>query len=177
MEFRLFGAEEKEEYRSDILEMMREADRDFVPPLSARTSSVQKDLSSAVSCENGIELYYEEMNRQEILGAFEGDLLLGFVSFRKNYSNDVIGEDTFPNVYMSTLILKSLAKGKGLTVKLYDHLFHVLYPECSVYTRTWSTNAPHARILDKFSFEEIKRLVDDRGPGIDTVYFRKWRRE
>ncbi len=177
MEFRLFGEEEKQRYRSDILGMMQEADQDFVPPLSARTSSVQKDLANAVSSENGIALYYEEMSKQEILGAFEGELLLAFVSFRTNYSNDVIGKETFPNIYMSTLILKSIAKGKGLTMKLYDHLFHALYPQCDVYTRTWSTNAPHSRILSKFSFEEIARFVNDRGEGIDTVYFRKGRRE
>lgn len=174
MEFRLFGTAEKERYRSEILGMMQVADRDFIPPLSARTSSVQKNLANAVSSENGIALYYEEMSHQEILGAFEGDDLMGFVSFRIDYTNDVIRDDTLPNLYMSTLILKEQAKGKGLTVKLYDHLFHALYPERNVFTRTWSTNAPHARILSKFSFEEIARLINDRGEGIDTVYFRKW---
>ena len=44
---------------------------------------------------------------------------------------------------------------------MYDHLFHTLYPQCSIYTRTWSTNAPHSRILSKFSFEELARLEND----------------
>ena len=176
MEFRLFGEAEKKKYRDDILAMMKEADGDFLPPLSTRTSSVQKGFAKQDHrVQNGIELYFEEMNRQEILGAFEGEELMGFVSYRMDHTNDVIGTDTLPNLYLSTLILKNEAKGKGLTVRMYEHLFFSLYPERNLYTRTWSTNVPHIKILNKFSFTELVRLAGDRGEGIDTVYFEKRR--
>jgi len=78
-----------------------------------------------------------------------------------------------PNIYLSTLILSTESRGKGVTKKLYAHLFNELYPDKSIFTRTWSTNLAHIKILDYFSFEEIARLENDRGNGIDTVYFAK----
>jgi hypothetical protein len=38
-------------------------------------------------------------------------------------------------------------------------------------TRTWSTNASHLDLLDELGFDLIKRVEDDRGDGIDTVYY------
>jgi len=40
-------------------------------------------------------------------------------------------------------------------------------------TRTWSLNSAHIHILEKLGFALVKRLVDHRGPGIDTVYYGK----
>ena len=56
---------------------------------------------------------------------------------------------------------------------MYNHLFFELYGGSNVFTRTWSTNYAHTKILDFFGFEEMARLVGDRGNGIDTVYFSK----
>ena len=173
MDFRKLTTEDKQRYRSDIIEMMKKSDKDFIPPLSARTSTLQKDWSAAAPSEDGLMLYYEELNKQEILGAFEGDELLGFVSFKENYTNDTIKEEGLPNIYLSTLVLKPEAKGKGLTVRMYDFLFLQCYGDRNIYTRTWSTNIAHMKILSKFAFDELARMKDDRGEGIDTVYYVK----
>ena len=105
------------------------------------------------------------------LGAFEEDTLLGFVSFKENYTNDVISDNNLPNIYLSTLMLKSEARGKHLTQKMYDYLFNTLYADRSIFTRTWSTNFAHLKILEKFHFKLIKTIKNDRGNNIDTVYF------
>lgn len=175
MELREFTAEEKIKYREEMLEMMRQADNDFVPPLSARTSTLQKDLASYESVSNGIELYFEEMSKQIILGAFEDDFLLAFLSYRKDYTNDVIKEDKLPNIYFSTLVAKPEAKGKRIGYQLFGHAYHTLYPECHAFTRTWSTNGAQIHMLPQMGFREIKRIVNDRGEGIDTVYYEKTR--
>lgn len=39
--------------------------------------------------------------------------------------------------------------------------------------RTWSTNGAQEHILDKLGYSLVRRLKDDRGEGIDTVYFVK----
>ena len=59
---------------------------------------------------------------------------------------------------------------------MYAHLFDDIFPDRSIFTRTWSTNAAHIKILDKFNFEIIKCIENDRGDGIDTVYFAKIRK-
>ena len=96
------------------------------------------------------------------------------------YTNTVLSneikEDTLPNIYLSTLVLKPEARGKKLTFYMYDYLFNILYPESNIFTRTWSTNIPHIKILSKFDFDEFIRKPNDRGEGIGTVYFCKTRK-
>lgn len=173
MRFVLLQEDQKTIYREEILSMMRFSDKDFIPPLSARSSTTQKDLSGSQSTENGIELYYAQMETQQILCAFEEDTLLGFVSYRENHTSDLITEESFPNIYLSTLIVKPEARGKGLTRKMYEYLFWDRYRDRNIFTRTWSTNFAHIKILDRFGFDLIHRIENDRGKGIDTVYFRK----
>ena len=169
MEKRILTEAEKKKYSEDILEMMRISDKDFVPPLSSRTSTTQSDLSSESS--GGIELYFNEMMKQKVLGAFEGEKLFGIVSFRENYETDIIKD--LPNIYISTLFLHPDSRGKGVTKELYSYLFFELYPESNIFTRTWSTNAAHIKILGFFGFDLFYSIKNDRGKGIDTVYFKK----
>ena len=172
MDFKMFSDEDKLVYRSDIIEMLRESDCDFTPPLSARTSTL--DSAFGTQCtEDGILSYYEAMNEQKIFGAFDGERLIAFVSFRENLVTKVISEDTLPNIYISTLVMRREARGRGITAITYDRLFNICYPDRSVFTRTWSTNAAHTRILCRFGFSELLRIENDRGEGIDTVYYAK----
>ena len=171
MKLEILSRTDKDFYEDSIIDMLNVSDREFVPPLSKRSSTTQSDLSDRECSESGIIKYYKEMKKQEILGAFENGELIGIVSFRENYVCDVIAEDTLPNIYISTLVIKPEARGKHLTSQMYDYLFNRLYPEKNVFTRTWSTNAAHTKILDSFGFCELYRRKNDRGAGIDTVYF------
>ena len=175
MDFLIFDKELKDKYSKDIFKMLSDGDREFVPPLSSRSSTTQKNLSSDATIQNddGVKMYFDGMMNQRVLGCTENGKLLGFVSFRENYTCDSIDENTFPNIYISTLIVSPDARGKGLTKKMYSYLFDVLFPERNIFTRTWSTNGAHIAILEKFGFENTVRIENDRGQGIDTVYFAK----
>ena len=171
MDFRILTEKDKITYKQTILETMELCDKDFVPPLSARSSTTQKTLVGGSSSKEGLLSYCNEMLSQVVLGAFEGDNLIGFVSFKENYVSDVISEKGLPNIYLSTLMLKAEARGKNLTRQMYDYLFNTLYADRSIFTRTWSTNIAHLKILEKFDFALIKTIENDRGNGVDTVYF------
>ena len=174
MKMKVLDAREKEIYAKEIVDLLTESDNDFVPPLSKRSSPLDKsfDVSNRV---NGIFSYFEEMKKQEILAAFEGDEMLGFVSYRRDFVNEIITKEEFPNIYVSTLVLKKSARGRGLTKIMYSYLFSELYADRSVFTRTWSTNFAHTKILQCFGFSEIIRKENDRGNGIDTVYYKRER--
>ena len=172
MEIRILAEEEKSKYYDEILKMLYNGDEEFVPPLSARSSTTQKDLSKTEKTDDGILKYFEEMKKQKIMIAEENDVLLAFVSYRENYVNNEIKEEDTPNIYLSTLIVKPEGRGKRLTQTMYDILFKT-YEKVNIFTRTWSTNAAHIRILSKFSFDTLCTLENDRGAGIDTVYFVK----
>ena len=106
-----------------------------------------------------------------MLVCIEDSNLLGFVSFKENYIPEHYPNAKLPNIYVSTLILSPESRGRGLTKKLYHHLFSERFPDHSIYTRTWSTNMAHLKILEYFGFSEVLRIPNHRGAGIDTVYF------
>ena len=172
MEFRVLNVSEKRQYWEELLEILSINDKNFIPPLSQRSSTTQANL---LGNENKADIlpYFNKMLEQNILARFLEEKLIGFVSYIENYVSDVIGVETHPNIYLSTLAMRPESRGMGATKKAYTYLFFDRYPHCNVYTRTWSTNGPHIHILGGFGFEELKRIPNDRGEGIDTVYFCK----
>ena len=175
MNFILFSEEQKTAYRDKIIGMIAACDHEFVPPLSSRHGPTQTDFSGALQTEDNLPAYFEDMRKNEILAAFEGDELLGFIAFKRDMTNRFLTEETLPNLYVAVLLVKPDARGGGLTAKMYQYLFNELHPNTNLYTRTWSTNAAHAAILRKFGLEIVIRIENDRGEGIDTVYFGKKR--
>ena len=169
MEFCLMTDTQKQLYKPALLEILTQNDTAFVPPLSQRTGTTQTNFGTQHN-PNGVADYLEQMLTQQIVGVFLENKLVGFVSYIENR-----GEDAFkqPNIYLSTLVLQPETRGMGITKKLYHHLFNELCPERNVYTRTWSTNIAHIKILMGFGFEELKRIPNDRGQDIETVYYAK----
>ena len=176
MDFCVLTDSEKRQYRAELLEILTINDKNFIPPLSQRSSTTQSNLQGDEG-KADILPYFEKMMEQSILAMFYEGKLFGFVSYIENYVSDAIAVETHPNIYLSTLALRPESRGMGATKKAYAHLFFERYPHCNVYTRTWSTNGPHIHILDGFGFGELKRIPNDRGEGIDTVYFYKNREQ
>ena len=169
MDFVLLDSALKRQYKSALLEILAQNDTAFVPPLSQRTGTTQTHFGQQHN-PNGVADYLNQMLTQQIVGVFLDGELAGFVSYIENREAEGF---CLPNIYLSTLVLRPETRGMGITKKLYHHLFNELYPERNVYTRTWSTNIAHIKILMGFGFEEIKRIPNDRGKGIDTVYYYK----
>lgn len=174
MEYKLLSKDEQTKFYDQIFEMMLSGDKDFVPPLSARSSTTQKELTETKGSLEGLKSYFEEMKKQRFMVCVDGDVLVSFVSFKENFTNDKIHEDDLPNIYLSTLVMRPEYRGQKVTQNLYETLFDI-YKNSNVFTRTWSTNAAHIKILSKFDFETIAILENDRGVGIDTIYFAKRR--
>lgn len=172
MEIKFLDETTKNVFDEDILSMLYEADEDFVPPLSARNSTTQKNLSAVSDTENGVKSYFDELKKQKFMVCTEDNTLLAFVSYKEDYINDEISEDFLPNIYISTLIVKKEGRGKGITTSMYGVLFEK-YKDRNIFTRTWSTNAAHIKVLSKYGFNILTVLKNHRGNGIDTIYFKK----
>ena len=169
LEFRILTEKEKQNWKDSIFALCQNSDREFVPPLSQRSSTTQATLTGG--CENGIASYCDEVLRQPVLACLEEGKLLGFVSFKENYVPEHYPDAKLPNIYLSTLILSPESRGRGLTKKLYNYLFTERFPNHSIYTRTWSTNVAHLKILEYFGFSLVVCIENHRGIGIDTVYY------
>ena len=159
-----------------VWRLLRDYDKAFIPPLSNRESTCQKDLHGhAVSAPEGPRSYFEQLQKQSFLLAMEQDEVVGFFSFRQGHLPPPLQQlhsDGILPVYITTIIVDQRMRRRGIARSFYDLLMS-LFPEQTmlISTRTWSTNAAHIRILDKFDFRELCRKENDRGPGLDTVYF------
>ncbi len=173
MEFLLLNSADKMQFETQLLHILEKNDSSFVPPLSQRTNTTQTRFQNLESDGNGVKMYFEQMMKQSVLAVLSDGQVLGFVSYIENMVSDMIDEKFLPNIYISTVLVRESARGMGLTGKAYAYLFDVLFPNRNVFTRTWSTNVAHIKILERFGFSELKRIPDDRGKGIDTVYFYK----
>ena len=176
MEFVLLTEAQKLERRDEIIAMIAACDHEFVPPLSHRFSPSQTVFTPDACTEDGLPGYVEDMCKSShILCAMEGDSILGFVAYRLDMTNQYLTAETLPNLYVAVLLVSPEARGRGITKAFYDHLFLEKYPDRNLYTRTWSTNQAHAKILRRFGLDIVIRIENDRGEGIDTVYFGKVR--
>ena len=172
MEIRILEKEEQKNIYAEVYEMLTAADDEFIPPLSSRSSSTQQNFSKNIKNADGISQYFEQLKNQRFVSAFENNELIAFVSYKENYSCAEIQPKELPNIYISTLVVSPKARGKGVTKALYNRLFSE-YEKVNIFTRTWSTNIAHIKILQNYDFKIIKVLENDRGNEIDTLYFKK----
>ena len=164
----------QETYRQAVWELTVKADKEFVPPLSARNSTRQDMLAGAP--EGAAEemlpgAYFREMENKSFLLAIEKDTVVGFLSFIPDYHSEYV-KDSREILYVSTIIVEGGYRNQGISHRLYDELM-ADFPDCAVATRTWSLNDAHIHLLEKLGFDLVKRLPDDRGKGIDTVYYKR----
>lgn len=155
-----------------IWNILVQADYEFVPPLSKRESTTQKNFVTTKSKgEDGIKEYFDALMHQSFLLVEKDSEVVAFMSYICNHRLEIGKEKEIVVNYVSTIIVDKAHRSNGLTQLLYQKLFET--EEGRVATRTWSTNAAHLRILEKLGFEKVRTMENDRGNGIDTVYYVK----
>ena len=161
-----------EEQEKIVWEIVKEADTDFVPPLSARADTVQKfkDIPNVKGDKEPFN-FFEEIKKETFIFIINNGKIEGFMSFIKDYDLR-INENVVVCDYITTIIIDSNNRNKGYTKKMYDVILNER-KEKNIATRTWSTNHSHMHILDKLGFKLVQRDIDDRGVNIDTVYYLK----
>lgn len=102
----------------------------------------------------------------------EEDKVLGFMSYIPHHVLEIRGIEEKREVnYVSTVIVHPDCRGKKVTEMFYRELMEI--SDVPLATRTWNSNSAHLHILEKLGFELAATLKDDRGKGIDTVYYVK----
>ena len=153
-----------ERQKQDIWALLCAADGEFVPPLSARTQTTQAHLSGG-KAQSAPQAYFEGLLKQSFLLAEEDGAVVGFLSFIP-----VRRDLGFACNYISTIIVEKSHRNRGITSQMYRKLFEIS-GNTPIATRTWSQNAAHIALLGKLGFREHSRIPNDRGEGVDTVYF------
>ena len=161
-----------EEQEQLVYQICVKADTDFVPPLSARTDTIQKfkDIPN-VPNSNGPKVFFDEIKKEQFIFIINDGKIEGFMSFIKDYELHLDDEIIICD-YITTIIIDSKNRNKGYTKKMYDVILNERKGR-NIGTRTWSTNHSHLHILDKLGFKLVRTDKDDRGKNIDSVYYLK----
>lgn len=180
------------------------ADREFVPPLSARSGTTQTDgLAEAAphgprspstdapdsdpesrdAASGGLAAYCASVLAQPAVLALGGgsgtgaddrdEDVVGILSVRGGYRAPPLG-DFQPAAYVTTVVVDPAVRRRGVARRLYTTLADDPPPGVAspfLATRTWSTNHGHIALLEDLGFAAVARLPDDRGAGVDTVYY------
>ena len=158
-----------------IFDLLCACDGDFVPPLSQRESSYQKGFSSPLG-EIKPYTYCESIKTQHFTVARdESGKMVAFLTFRPRYTCKELARFGESN-YMTTACVYPRHRGHGLVNRLYDVVESGLPEDVRldyVTTRTWSTNAAQVHSFTKRGYQAAAVLKDDRGAGVDTIYYAK----
>ena len=161
-----------------VWQLLEKYGEDFVPPLSRRESTCQQGLQlEASSASHGPQAYFAEMRGQHFVLAMENGRVAGFLTFRYGHIPDILSslaERDLLGLYITTIIVDGAFRRQGLARGFYARLM-ALFPRERrlISTRTWSSNISHISLLEKLGFAGPVRIPNDRGPGIDTVYYYK----
>ena len=154
------------EYEDQVKALLWACDHDFYPPLSARGSTTEQNLRTGEENLSGPELYFRSLKPQSWLLAVNEGKLMGFMSY---IPEKVV--DGIDCVYFSTLIVNPEARHQGIARLIYRTLIED-HKGRTIVLRTWSTNLGHLLLLEELGFRSYKTLKNDRGEGVDTIYFR-----
>ena len=151
-------------------ELLAAVDNEFLPSLSSR-SDTESTAIVAFSNGNGPAAYLNAMRRECWLIAFDGDAVVGLLSFRSGYEDTSLDAKS-PSLHATTVAVAPGARRMGVARTMYDSFEqlardrHVPY----VTVRTWTTNTAHLLLLKARGWREVAHLPDDRDDGIGTVY-------
>ena len=163
--------DEKEEIRQ-LLEL---CDQDFVPPLSHRNSTSQTNWAETEEKTDGIAEYLENICSQHVVLWKEEGVVRAFMTWKDHFNCENL--EAYPDsCYLTTLCVWPDYRGQGISEVMYAEAekdIAAKFPGSRITLRTWSTNGAQEHILDKLGYSLVRRLKDDRGEGIDTVYFVK----
>lgn len=136
-----------------LCDFINESDNEFTPPLFERPEFV-------CQLKNGL-------NNRGLLVIDAETIPVAATLYQTDYNGD--SEKAYLTFFRIVPELRRLGIGLWFRRKLLGHLKSTGFR--SVVTRTWSTNYPMMRLNEKTNFQRTRVIADDRGPGIDTIYY------
>lgn len=132
---------------------------EFVPPLSKRPSA-------GGGLEGGsLREYINSLSSAKIFAAKKDGRVIGCLCYKMQALPFV----SKPVPLVSTVIVEKPFRSAGVGKTLYQK---VISENKELYVRTWNTNTNHIKLLESLGFQEVYRIENHRGEGIDTVYWR-----
>ena len=155
--------------REDVSALCRRCDADFVPPLSQRRSTHQRDLSEAGG---SMDAYLGELLDQPAVVARDASgALVGFLSWKPGFCAEppLMGRRC---AYVTTVVVVPELRGHHIAERLYER-FESVCGEPLAMCRTWSENTAYLVVLQRRGWRMLVTYTGARGSDCDTVYLSK----
>ncbi len=160
-----------EAQKEDVMNLLIEADNDFIPPLSSRSSTVNQNPAST-DPEFKIPLeYFDELNTQKFILATDKGRIVAFLSYKDDMLLKIKEQEEVVT-YISTVIVQKDIRNQGIAHKLLA----TCIKKCNksktlVSSATWNKNSAYGIVLYDFGFAPFKVIENDNDNGVHTVYF------
>ncbi|ADI74349.1 GCN5-related N-acetyltransferase [Methanohalobium evestigatum Z-7303] len=155
----------REAYQDDfhrIHRFMELVNDEFFPPLDKREKSIDKRIQQTILNTNSAYLIAESETENNFC------FIAGLIGFEKYWKSE-------DDAYINFLAVHPEYRGMGLSSKLEKQLELKLKQDGILYINvcTWSTNKPVLNFYEKMNYRINSVLKNDRGNGIDTIYYYK----
>ncbi|HUW68380.1 MAG TPA: GNAT family N-acetyltransferase [Candidatus Nanoarchaeia archaeon] len=140
-----------------LTKFMELVDSEFYPPLSSRPGGIKGRIFNNLAREDANYLIAE----------VEGSVA-GVIGYRKNWNGT-------KEAYISFIAVHPEYRRFGIAGSLDNTLMQKLSVDriSHVNITTWSTNPDVCKMYRQMGYHVFRILKDDRGPGVDTIYFNK----
>ena len=156
-----------------VWKMICLCDNEFVPALSSRSDTSKLITKPIDNAENlPIDFFSDMLANEQFILVFDKstDKFIGFMSINIDFDNIVLPEYS-PSIYISVICVHPDFRNNGIAKQLYKYLFSKFGLGNAYTVRTWTQNYNHCDLLRKIGFKIVKTFKDERGKGIDTLYF------
>lgn len=159
----------------NVWRILCECDNDFLPPLSHRESSTQKELSCTTVGKKLPYSYFGDLKKQDFILGYHGSEVICFLSFRKNYICEQL-EKFGKSSYITTVCVRNAYRKQGILKLMYHFLegeVMQVHLTNKISTRTWSKNTAQIKVLEQFNYNQEAVIENHRGERLHTIYFTK----
>lgn len=145
-----------------IHRFMKLVNDDFTPPLDGRNVNIEERIQDTFDKPDSGYLIVESQTMDSNIS------IIGLIGFNKHW-------ESRNDAYINFLAIHPEYRGLGLSSKLESELESKLELEGIQYINvcTWSTNKPVLNFYEKRNYQLNHVLKNDRGNGIDTIYYCK----
>lgn len=169
----LITAADVEAHREEVWAVLEKTDQEYFPPLSRREAGKidQPPLVRKSLWPQPVDYFNEILKEHVLLASIDGKMV-GMITYVPHFESATISAYS-PCTYVDTVGVIPGYRRHGIATALYKALFEQSTVQALEYValRSWSTNVSHAGLLHKLGFAEVERHLDERAPGVDTVYY------
>ncbi|WP_292466515.1 GNAT family N-acetyltransferase [Methanolobus sp.] len=154
--------------KTDYLQVKRFielVDNDFHPPLSEREGGISERIDVGLDTSKA-NFFVARLKERDSSDHIDG--IVGMVGYTMNWKS---GDTAYINFLATNPLYRNYGISRNLCLRLEDKLKKQDFK--TIYLCTWSSNPAAIYFYEKLGYYAYSVVLDDRGRGINTIYYKK----